>query len=136
MKYICTEDIENMAAQGKKEIIMDENTVLMDLARETALRLGINIVVRPHPTPVKAAPPPALSFQGKTTPAAANGHLSSEAGPQLSAKPKGCQHGPLPVTVRQANSNGHLSSDGVVSQLVELIRNTHGRQSGTKNQGM
>ena len=30
MKYICMEDIENLAAQGKKELVVDENTVLME----------------------------------------------------------------------------------------------------------
>jgi hypothetical protein len=136
VKYICMEDIENLAAQGKKEIILDENTVLMDLARELAQRLGITISVRPHSTPVKAALPDSSSPPVKTTPPTTNGHMSSKAEPKLAAKPKGCQHGPLPVTIRQSNSNSHQSSDGVVSQLVELIRNSNGRPPETNNKGV
>jgi hypothetical protein len=134
VKYICTEDIENLAAQGKNEIVLDEQTVLMDLAREMAQRLGITISVRPRPIAAKAAPPVSSVPPLKTVSTSTNGHKAAEAEPKLVAKPKGCQHGPLPVSVKQANSNGHQSSDGVVSQLVELIRNTNGRHSGPNNQ--
>ena len=41
MKFICTEDIEILAAQGKKELVVDGSTVLMDLARDMARQLGI-----------------------------------------------------------------------------------------------
>ena len=129
MKYICMEDIENLAAQGKKELILDENTVLMDLARDMAQQLGISVVVRSSSTPAKAAPRVMPSSPAKTTPLVAS--LSPDASPAPDDKPKGCQHAPLAVTARQVRLNGHQNSDGVVNQLVELIRKSTGNNSGT-----
>jgi hypothetical protein len=129
VKYICMEDIENLAAQGKKELILDENTVLMDLARDMAQQLGISVVVRPSSTPAKAAPRLTPSSPAKATPLVAP--PSPDASPASSDRPKGCQHAPLAVTARQVRSNGHQNSDGVVNQLVELIRKSAGNNSGT-----
>jgi hypothetical protein len=129
VKYICMEDIENLAAQGKKELILDENTVIMDLARDMAQQLGISVVVRPSSTPAKAAPQVTPSSPAKTTPLVAP--PSPDASPASGTKPKGCQHAPLAVPARQARSNGHQNSDGVVNQLVELIRKSTGNHSGT-----
>jgi hypothetical protein len=129
VKYICMEDIENLAAQGKKELILDENTVLMDLARDMAQQLGISVVVRPSASPAKAAPRVTPSSPAKTTPLVAS--PSPDASPAAGAKPKGCQHAPLAVPARQARSNGHQNSDGVVNQLVELIRKSTGNHTGT-----
>jgi hypothetical protein len=129
VKYICMEDIENLAAQGKKELILDENTVLMDLARDMAQQLGISVLVRPSSTPAKAAPRVTPSSPAKATALVAP--PSPDASPAPSDRPKGCQHAPLAVTTRQVRSNGHQNSDGVVNQLVELIRKSTGNNSGT-----
>ena len=142
MKYICTEDIENLAAQGKKELIVDENTVLMELARDTARQLGIAIVDGSHPNPAKAPSPAAPSSPAKeSSPAAskptakapsqaAPAAASNGSGPALGAKPKGCQHGPLTVAPRPAPAKSHQNSDGVVDQLVELVRQSIGKHTG------
>ena len=129
MKYVCMEDIENLAAQGKKELVLDENTVLMELARDMARQLGISIVVRSSPAPAKAAPQAAPSSPAKAASAAQAAPTPSALTP--GARPKGCQHAPLAVPARQVRPNGHQNSDGVVNQLVELIRKSTGNHSGT-----
>ena len=142
MKYICTEDIEDLAAQGKKELVVDENTVLMDLARDTARQLGIAIVNGSQPTPPKAPAPAASSSPAKDGSTAASkspakaaspadlAPASNGSAPKLGAKPKGCQHGPVPVVARQAPASSHQNSDGVVDQLVDLVRQSVGKRTG------
>ena len=147
MKYVCMEDIENLAAQGKKELILEDNTVLMDLARDMARQLGISIVVGASSAPItpvpvsfgNAASPVAPSSPAKT--AAPAPALSSQvapapvpslraAPPTLGARPKGCQHGPIKDTPRPERITSHQDSDGVVDQLIDLVRQSTGKQSG------
>lgn len=131
MKYICMEDIENLAAQGKKELVVDENMVLMELARDMARQLGIAIVDGSHPAPAKVTPPSTPSAPAKTASLVAPAPSPRDSVSELGAKPKGCQHGTLPtVAVRQEQPKIHPSSDGVVDQLVELVRKSTGRRSG------
>ncbi len=84
MKYICSQDIESLAAQGKKELVLDGQTVIMDLARDMARMLGIQIVdgQRPHPSSTPSMPVPA--------PALAPSMCTSN--PVSGSKPRGCQH--------------------------------------------
>ncbi|MHC1783535.1 MAG: hypothetical protein AB9891_12415 [Anaerolineaceae bacterium] len=131
MKYICMEDIENLVAQGKKELVVDENMVLMDLARDMARQLGIAIVDGSHPAPAQVTPSSTPSAPARTASAAAPAPSPRDSASELGAKPKGCQHGPLPVVaVRQEQPKIHQSSDGVVDQLVELVRQSTGKRSG------
>lgn len=131
MKYICMEDIEYMAAQGKKELVVDENMVLMDLARDMARQLGIAIVNGSRPAPAKATPPPVPQAPAKAASPVAPAPAVRDAAPKLGAKPRGCQHGKLPViAARQEQPKNHPSSDGVVDQLVELVRQSTGKRSG------
>lgn len=131
MKYICMEDIEYMAAQGKKELVVDENMVLMDLARDMARQLGIAIVNGSRPAPAKATPPPVPQAPAKAASPVAPAPVARDAAPKLSTKPKGCQHGKLPVVAaRQEQPKNHPGSDGVVDQLVELVRQSTGKRSG------
>lgn len=131
MKYICTEDIENMAAQGKKELVVDENVVLMDLARDMARQLGIAIVNGSRPAPAKVTPSPAPQSPAKAVSPVVPAPAVRDAAPKLGAKPRGCQHGKLPfVAARQEQPKIHPGSDGVVDQLVELVRQSTGKRSG------
>ncbi len=132
MRYICTEDIENLAAQGKKELTVDENTVVMDLARDTARQLGIEILIASHPAPVKTAvpAPAAPSSPAKSGSPAAPAASSNGSAHTLGAKPKGCQHGPLPAITRQAPAASHQNSDGVVDQLVDLVKHSVAKPTG------
>jgi hypothetical protein len=131
LKYICTEDIENLAAQGKKELVVDVNTVLMDLARDMAHQLGIAIVDGSSPAPAKVVPAGAPSSPAKAAAPVAPAPSGREAAPRLGAKPKGCQHGPLPVVAtRQEQPKIHPHADGLVDQLVEAVRQSTGKRSG------
>ena len=47
--YYSAQDIEALAAQGVRELVVDENTVLTDLARETAAQLGVKLVAPGRP---------------------------------------------------------------------------------------
>lgn len=124
MKYICMEDIESLAAQGKKELVVDENTVLMDLARDTARELGISIV-----SPGQAAAP---SAPVRAASPAAPAPSANEPTSRLDARPKGCQHGPLPTAApRPEQPRTQPGSGGVVDQLVELVRQSTTRSSGS-----
>ena len=45
--FYSAEDIENFAEQGQREIRVDDNVVLTDLAKQTAHMLGIRITEKP-----------------------------------------------------------------------------------------
>lgn len=134
------EDIENLAAQGKKELVVDENTVLMNLARDMARQLGIAIVEGSRPAPAKANPPSSSSGPARVTspsspsaPARAASPVASarDAAPKPGAKPKGCQHAALPVVAtRPEQSKSQPGSDGLVDQLVDLVKQSTGKRSG------
>jgi len=126
VKTFCSaEDIENLAAQGKTELIIDESTVLTDLDRHTADQLGITIVHRSGSVPESA---PDLgsdaSFVSGSAPVRPSQMSRSVSVKKLGSKPKGCQHGPLntqqqpPVETTGSNS----SSGTVVDQLVGLVK--------------
>jgi hypothetical protein len=115
VKFYCAEDIENLAAQGKKELILDENTALTDLARDMARQMGIEIVNGSQ----AAAARPATASGGRSQGQAA-----------LPARPKGCKHGPLSCGRREmAQPNGSKTSGAVVDQLVDLVRQSSRRPS-------
>ncbi len=84
MKYICSQDIENLAAQGKKELVLDGETVIMDLARDMARMLGITIVDSKHPGP--------NSSPSRSVPAPALAPTTCNSTPASGSKPRGCQH--------------------------------------------
>lgn len=119
--FWSAEDIENLAAQGKTEVVVGEDTVLTDLARHTAQQLGITIVYQSRPAPVVAPPP---------TPAASKRSSAPQAEPvaRLSSKPKGCQHGPLAGNQPEVSI---ASSNTLVEQLVGLVKRLSSRESRT-----
>ena len=136
--FLSAQDIEDLAAQGKAELVIDDDTVLTDLARHTAQQFGISIVQRarsapvprdpqgaePYAKPMPAPPPSAAPASAYALRAPAR---NATAG--LGSKPKGCQHGPLangqpklasvPAGPAGTASN---SSAPVVDQLVGLIK--------------
>lgn len=119
MKNFCSaQDIEELAAQGKTELIIDENTVLTDLARHTAHQLGISLVNRSRTTPPATLPSPAPISRP----------VPRAAGARLGNKPKGCQHGLLPSSQNSdpiAGSN--TTANTVVEQLVGLVKRLGGK---------
>jgi hypothetical protein len=105
--FYSAEDIENFADQGQREIRVDENVVLTDLARQTAHMLGIRITEDSSGTsPGTAAP---------ARPQPVSQH------PGLSGKPKGCQRRPgNKPTLASGTSYG--KSQPVVDKLVEKVK--------------
>jgi len=114
VKTFCSaQDIEELAAQGKTELIIDENTVLTDLARHTAHQLGISLVNRSRSTPAAARP----------SPSPISGPAPRPAGVGMGNKPKGCQHGPLASSQSpKAMAGSNNNSNTMVDQLVGLVK--------------
>jgi hypothetical protein len=142
-KFLSTQDIEDLAAQGRAELIVDDDTVLTDLARHAAQQLGIALVSRSRSAPPAATPPPAppLTGEGRATAAAPRREAVG-----LGSKPKGCQHAPFPggdlrvvhaplVHAPSASKPPELlinpgSVNTVVDQLVGLVKRLGPRGSG------
>lgn len=131
--FRSAEDIENLAAQGRTELIVDENTVLTDLARHTADQLGVTIVHRSglalgsSPDVISG---PDTSLVSGLTPASPP-QASRSTLVRLGSKPKGCQHGPLntqqqPLVKTTSATNG---SNTVVDQLVGLVKRLGRKES-------
>jgi hypothetical protein len=114
--FYSAEDIEALAAQGKTELRMDEDTVLTHLARDMAHKLGISLVY--GGAALRAAS------------SAATAGSSCQPAPSLGAKPQGCQHGPL--AGRSSGAGGSAGgSDKTVSELIGLVRQL--ADKGTKS---
>ena len=111
--FYSAEDIENFADRGQREISVNENIVLTDLARQTAAMLGIRITE-------KASGASAETFNPARPQSVGNAHT-------LSGKPKGCQRRPAE---RAAAASGKLAGQSrqVVDKLVEKIKHINGRQ--------
>ncbi len=120
-KFLSTQDIEDLAAQGRTELVVDDDTVLTDLARHAAQQLGIALVSRPRSTPpASPALPVAPMPRGETS------------GP--GKKPKGCQHAPLVRAPLASQPPEPAATPGdsntVVDQLVGLVKRLGPRSSG------
>lgn len=110
--FYSAQDIETLAAQGVRELVADENTVLTDLARDMAGQMGIKLVTGGRPVATGSAPTP-----GTAVPSG--------------AKPKGCQHGPLtssPSMGGAAAPAQRTGSSPVMDELVGAVRQLAGKQ--------
>jgi hypothetical protein len=125
--FYTAQDIEDLAAQGKRELVLDDDAVLTDLGRHMADRLGVSIINRSQSG---STPPP-------STPASIPVSGSAPRTPLgLGSKPKGCQHGPLParqsgesVSVSNNQNPAPANSNAVVDQLVGLVKRLGGKGS-------
>ena len=122
MKTFCSaQEIEDLAAQGRQELVIDQDTVLTDMARHAAQQLGVKIVY-------KAQPAGAAS-----TPATAAASLTRPAFLRPGSRPKGCQHAPLtspPANAAPASSPHSATSGTVVDQLVGLVKRLGNTKGG------
>jgi hypothetical protein len=109
--FYSAEDIENFADQGQREISVDENTVLTDMAKQTAHMLGIRITEKPS-----AASP------GTFTRARPQSIGRTQA---FGGKPKGCQRRPGSKP-SPAPGAAPGQSRPVVDKLVEKIKRISG----------
>jgi hypothetical protein len=121
--YYATQDIEDMAARGIAELHLDHDTVLTDLARDAAQRLGVKLV-QPGIARAAANVPTAQPAIAVATP------------PPAAARPKGCQHGPLTPPASTVTSDtgapaggaGNPAGNTVVDQMVGLVRQLAGKK--------
>lgn len=61
--FYTERDIEDLASQGVNSLLVDENVVLTDLARDRARRLGIELLKESDSRPSSAPKRPYLSAQ-------------------------------------------------------------------------
>lgn len=105
--FYSLEDIEKLAAQGVRELVVDDDTVLTDVAREAAAQLGLKLA-----SPGRAA----AATPGRPAPAPV---VSS------GSKPRGCQHGPLTGSAAPAARAGG-SGGSLVDDLVGAVKQWRG----------
>ncbi len=128
MKTFCSaQEIEDLAAQGRKELVIDHNTVLTDMARQVAQQLGVKIVT-------KAQPGALTGSASGSTPVVSS--LIGSPSLKLGSKPKGCQHAPLTTPPASAAPAAHNpsaagSSGTVVDQLVGLVKRLGNNKGGS-----
>ena len=125
MKTFCSaQEIEDLAAQGRKELVIDQNTVLTDMARHVAQQLGVKIVYKSQPAGAASASAPVTASLTRPAPF------------RPGSKPKGCQHAPLTSPPASAtppssqNSAASGSSGTVVDQLVGLVKRLGNNKGG------
>ena len=110
--FYSAEDIENFADRGQREIRVDENVVLTDMAKQTANILGIRITEKSSG-----------SSPGTFTPARPQPVRQS---PVFGRKPKGCQRRPANKSAAGPGPSTGQSSQ-VVDKLVEKVKRIKGR---------
>jgi hypothetical protein len=111
--FYSAEDIESLADRGQKEIRVDENVVLTDLAKQTARMLGIRITEKPSS---------ALSgaFNHAHSQSCGKSHVPY-------SKPKGCQRRPAKSGEAPVRAMTAGQSRQVVDKLVERIKRINGK---------
>ncbi|RPI86801.1 MAG: hypothetical protein EHM41_07190 [Chloroflexi bacterium] len=110
--YYTAKDIEDLAAKGTRQLVLNPGVFLTDFARETAHQLGIEVVRGERQTQPSSQP---VSTSKNFT---LNNNYN---------KPSGCQHvsSPIPAANSQAvNPSSHMmDGDGskTVNRLVDLM---------------
>lgn len=104
-RFVTSREIEDMAAEGRTEIVHLEDMVITDAARETAHDLGVRIV-KPEARPVAAAAPRSAA----PAPAA------------LPAPAPAARTGAAPVAAPRPAAAG----DPLVQALVQAVRASKG----------
>jgi hypothetical protein len=105
-------DIEDLAASGVRQLEVGPNVSLTDAARERAEELGI-VLITPGSAPTAKAATPAAPAKSVSLP----------------SKPRGCQHGPLPVA--KVSPNEAAAAGGpVVDQLVKAVSALNNKRGG------
>lgn len=106
--FLTAEDIENIASQGQSEISYDGNTVLTDSAKQTAQRLGIQLVFQTDSATTPRNNEPRVTGQ-------------SSGNSMLSLKPRGCQRHNSNQPSQMPSQNGN-SSNPTIDSLVEATK--------------
>lgn len=132
--FYSAQEIEDLARQGVRELVVDDSVVLTELARQTAGQLGLRLVTARSAVPLSNTAPgqaparPAADGTARPAPAAASAQATALAAP-LPAKPKGCQRGattPAGVGGLQATLGAPANTGGaggkVMDELVGLVK--------------
>lgn len=148
--FYSLEDIETLVAQGVRELIVDEDSVLTDVAQDAAARLGLKLLPKGHGPAAPAQPQPVAASPAAPTAGGVPAESRGSYGAQLrGARPRGCQHGPLgegggpaarsqtgpapaPKAARPGAPSGASSgapSGGLVDDLVGAVRQMAGKGS-------
>lgn len=99
-QFYCAEDIDRLVARGENTLVVGEDAVLTDLARQKAQELGLSLVK-------------SSGKAGQTQPV----HPSHA----VLERPKGCQHGPLPDG--PSDQSWSVQAGGqVVDEVVGLVK--------------
>ena len=96
-------DIEDLAASGVRQLEVGSSVSLTDAARERAEELGV-VLVTPGSAPTAKAATPAAPAKSVSLP----------------SKPRGCQHGPMPVA-KVSHSEAVATGGPMVDQLVKAV---------------
>jgi hypothetical protein len=113
--FYSAADIEALASQGVRELVVDDDTVLTSVAREAAAQYGLKLITPGQRSGAGAASP---------APVQAPKAAAANANP---AKPRGCQHGPAAAGgSSQASTPNRTSSPvrgpGVVDDLIGAVK--------------
>ena len=111
--YYSAQDIEALAAQGVRELVVDENSVLTDLARDTAVQLGVKLVAPGRPAAAGSAP---RSKGGRTVRCQAQG-MPARSTLQQSRRERG-----------SAAPTKSAGNSPVMDELVGAVRQLAGKQ--------
>ena len=105
--FISATDIETLAAQGVRELAVDEDTVLTAVApgNGRSARCEVGGAWRSGNHPAAKRPKPAAVF----------------------GKPKGCQHGPLGQETVQSPHQAQRLPVRIVDQLIGAVKQLYGR---------
>ena len=95
-------DIEDLAANGIRQLEVGPEVTLTDAARERAEELGIELIM-PGDIPTRKAAEPTAPVKSASLP----------------NRPRGCQHGPLTRSISQSGAVG--GQGPMVDRLVEAV---------------
>ncbi|MBX3591566.1 MAG: hypothetical protein KF755_11720 [Burkholderiaceae bacterium] len=130
-RFVTVREVEDMAAQGTREIVQDEGLVITDAAREAAHDLGVRIVKPAQ----QAVPQERTSSKQVAAPAAASATLRE---PAVVQRLRQAMPGVLPAvgasvgTLRVASAGAEpdlrggagasAKGDPLVKSLVDVVR--------------
>lgn len=109
--FISAADIEELAAQGVRELVVDEDTVLTAVAQETAAQCGVKLVAPGAASRVTSVEP-------------GRGPAAAATAPTVTGKPKGCQHGPVGAVAAAAGPRpaSQTNAGPVVDELIGAVK--------------
>jgi hypothetical protein len=113
--YYTAKDIEEMAGNGTKQLVLGPGTFLTDFARETAQQLGI-VLVRNEDQVVGQVPEPRLPAAKPTS-----NKFNKPRGCQPSSNPRPVQVAQSSIPTSQSNGSNGTNNANSVNRLIEMM---------------